>query len=245
MKDKFQQARHLYMNGAKTQKEIAQIVGVTERTLYNWIKQFAWEKLKQAAYASPAIISGNLCNQLVEMQNEIAAREPGKRFPTIQEAEITRKLITCIEKLKKYPSLPQNTQMLETFRDFVRPRNEDFARSLGYYTELYLEADAKHGFYPYELEYGVEQVSPVTPFYEEEVEENLIKKESNQRSPEVEGKLNNSEQRSFDLTSHLERLGEVETIDNKVNKPHSKPFPPPEKNRKFSGKLSPERNRCI
>ncbi len=193
MTDKFQQARHLYMTGAKTQKEIAEIVGVTERTIYNWIHQFAWEKLKQASYAAPAIISGNLCSQLVEMQNEIAAREPGKRFPTIQEAEITRKLVTCIEKLKKYPSLPQNMQMLQTFRDFVRPRNEDFSSRIGHYTELFIEANAKNGFCPYELEYGMEQVSPVTPFYEEE-EQELNKPHNEQRSYETE-------QRSFDLTS--------------------------------------------
>ncbi len=249
MTDKFQQARHLYMTGAKTQKEIAEIVGVTERTIYNWIHQFAWEKLKQASYAAPAIISGNLCSQLVEMQNEIAAREPGKRFPTLQDAEVTRKLVTCIEKLKKYPSLPQNMQMLQTFRDFVRPRNNDFSSRIGHYTELFLEANAKNGFYPYELEYGMEQVSPVTPFYEEEEQE--INKSHNEQcssdltSPSqpgdpiaigVEG-----EKRSFDLSSPSlprvivegERPGEVETIDNKGGKPGSIPFPPPEKTGNF------------
>ena len=52
MTDKFQQARHLYMTGAKTQKEIAEIVGVTERTIYNWIHQFAWGKTEAGILCS-------------------------------------------------------------------------------------------------------------------------------------------------------------------------------------------------
>jgi transposase-like protein len=92
MTDKKQLARQLYLTQGKTQKEIAQEVGVSERTVYTWVHQYAWHKLKLAAYQAPVTITDNMCSQLVEMQDAIAAREPGKRFPTPQEAEVTRKL---------------------------------------------------------------------------------------------------------------------------------------------------------
>ncbi|MBC7552945.1 MAG: hypothetical protein H7257_03090 [Taibaiella sp.] len=46
-------------------------------------------------------IADNICLQLVEFQNHIAAREPGMCFPDAKEVETMRKLITCLEKLKK------------------------------------------------------------------------------------------------------------------------------------------------
>lgn len=82
MTERQQSARHLYLAGGKTQREIALEVGVSERTIYTWIHHFAWNKLKQATLQAPATIADNLSSQLVEMQNAIAAREPGKRYPT-------------------------------------------------------------------------------------------------------------------------------------------------------------------
>src|SRR6185312_12053966 len=118
--DKKQQARQLYLAGGKTQKEIAQITGVSERTVFTWVHQFAWDKLRLAAWQAPATIADNLCSQIVELQDNIAAREPGKRFPSPQEAEVIRKSINSLEKMKKYPSLSQNMQMLESFRNYMR-----------------------------------------------------------------------------------------------------------------------------
>ena len=117
-----EQARTMYMSGKYSQRDIAKELCISERTVYNWIQNNTWDKLRQAAFAAPAIIANNLCNQLVELQNAIAAREPGQRFPTMQEAVITGKLIAGIEKMKKYPSLPQNMQVLETFKQYVSPK---------------------------------------------------------------------------------------------------------------------------
>ncbi len=127
MADKKQLARHLYLTQGKSQKEIAQEVGVSERTIYTWVHQYAWQRLKTAALQAPATITDNLCSQLVEMQNVIASREPGKRFPSQQEMDIMRKLVLSIDTMKKSPSLAQNMQMIESFKEFVRPLNKEFA----------------------------------------------------------------------------------------------------------------------
>ncbi len=167
MSDKKQQALHLYMTQNMSQKQIANEVGVSDRTLYTWIHQNAWDELKRAAYQAPAIIAQNFSSQLIEMQNHIAKREEGNRFPTPQEAEVMRKLVTCIDKMKKHPSLSMNMQVLETFKNYIRPIDQDFAIDLGNYTERFLSGKAVNGFAPHELEFGVEQVAPIMPFYEE------------------------------------------------------------------------------
>ncbi len=165
--EKKQQAQFLYMAGNKTQKEIAELVGTCERTVHSWIHQYAWDKLRLAAFRAPVTIADNLAAQIVELQNSIAGREVNNRFPNMQEAEITRKLVTCYEKMKKFPSISQSMQVLETFRNYIRPIDKDFARDLGRYTSDFLEAKAANGYAPYQIEYGVEAVSPIMPGYDE------------------------------------------------------------------------------
>lgn len=167
MSDKKLLARHLYITQGKTQKEIAQAIGVSERTIYTWIHQYAWQKLKLAAHQAPATIADNLCSQLVEMQQDIASRPPGKRYPTQQEAEITRKLIMSIEGMKKSQSLAANMQTMESFRDFVRPLNSRFSKELAHYANRFLTTKSQAGYAPYQLEYGIEQFAAMAPFYDE------------------------------------------------------------------------------
>ncbi len=162
--EKMSRARDLYMNEGKTQKEIAAIVGVCERTIHGWIKQHAWDKLKQAAFHAPAIIADHLCSQIVELQSTIAEREPGKRFPTLQEAETTRKLICCLEKVKKSTSLAQNIQMIESFTRFARTKSQAACSTIHKFGEEYLEARAINGYKPYEMEYYPYNVSPFSVF---------------------------------------------------------------------------------
>ncbi len=155
----------MYMSGKYAQREIAKKLCISERTVYNWIQNNTWDKLRQAAYAATAIIANNLCDQLVELQNAIAAREPGHRYPTMQETAITGKLIAGIEKMKKYPSLPQNLQVLETFKQYVSSKvDRKFNRDLKVFTDGFLQAEAKNGFFPYQVEYQTDGAAPLNPF---------------------------------------------------------------------------------
>ena len=164
MVEKKQEAQYLFIAGGRTQKEIADIVGVSERTVHTWVHQYAWHKLRLAAFQAPATIADGLCAQLVELQASIAAREPGHRFATPQEAEVMRKLIVSLDKMKKTPSLSLNMQVLETFRNYVRPLNKQFAIDLADYTGRFLSGKSRDGYAPYELEYGI---APLSPYYDE------------------------------------------------------------------------------
>jgi transposase-like protein len=199
-------AQHLYMNEGKTQREIAMEVSVSERTVYTWIHQYAWDKLKRAAYQAPATISENLCNELIELQNSIAKREQGTRYPTVQEAEVIRKLVGSIERLKKYPSLSQNMQMIETFKNYMRPIDRDFTRQLSNYSERYLTGKSVNGFAPYELEYGIEQVAPVMSFYDEDPELPPVPLQNNAANPTP-------------APTERERMGQYEKYKQEIGMP--------------------------
>lgn len=162
--DKLNTARLLYMAGDTTQKGIAKQVGVSERTIHSWIKQEGWDRLRQAARTAPAIIAENMFSQLVELQNDIANREVGKRYPTMQEAELTRKLCLSIDKMKSAPALSQSMQVLRLFRAFAQTHGDrDFRLQLNLVIEHFLEGNAKNGFMPYQIEYETEEPTELPP----------------------------------------------------------------------------------
>lgn len=165
--DKIEQARHLYFAQAKTQKEIAQLLDVSEKTIYNWIRRYSWDQMRQAARQAPALISENLCSQIVELQNSIGRREPGLRYATAEESLVMQRLITMLDKMKKYPGLSMNMQVMQTFRSWASTRDKSFTRDLNLYSGLFLQGYAKNGYYPYELEFGMDKINPIDPYYEE------------------------------------------------------------------------------
>jgi transposase-like protein len=216
MSDQVEQARELYMTQGKTQKEIAAIIGVTERTLYNWIKQHGWDRLRQAAFQAPAIIAENCCSQVVELQNAIAAREPGNRFPTAEEATILSKLIASVDRLKKFPSLPQNMQMMQTFASYIRPKNLPLARRMYSYANEFFEEEAKKGFKPYQLEYGADNISPFLPFGQETGED---------PEPDIDASFSGYAEKP---ESEIDRSFSSGSVENTGFEHRSMPFPVPE-----------------
>jgi len=197
-------ARQLYMDDTHTQRDIARELNVSERTIYTWIKTKGWDRLRQAARTAPIVASDNLYSQLVELQNTIAAREEGNRFPTMHEAEVTRKLVTCIEKMKKTPSLAQNMQMLQSFRAFAHDKDDlSFCYKLNNRIERFLEGEAENGYYPYQPEYGP-SAKPEPLFPPEKTEVPLSDNETENNLSET---LNNtsavSPKHSLDLTPPL------------------------------------------
>lgn len=187
------QARDLYLNTTLTQKDIARYLSVSEKTVYLWIKQHAWDRLKQASLAAPALIADNLFNQVVELQAHIAGREEGNRFPSQQEADITRKLILCIEKLKLYPSQGACMQMMRSFLDFVGGSDAGLQQQLMQYAKDFLEGKGANGFKPYDISYKA-----ATP---EELQAEAIQAQSADEQP---------------LSVHTETSNEISASENET-----------------------------
>src|ERR1043165_1653591 len=214
MNPKETQARHLYFAQAKTQKEIALILDVSERPMYNWIKRHSWDQLRQASHQAPTLISENLCSQLVELQNSIARREPGLRYATDEESRIMMRLINMLEKMKKFPSLSTNMQVMATFSNWMSTRDKDFTRNLSVYSNLFLEGYAKNGYRPYDLEFGIEKISPVDPFYEVEPILSKSKDEEPKPNNNVILSLSKDEEKNQNQQPEVQPSEPSQEIDN-------------------------------
>ncbi len=160
-----QLAKDLYFGTHKSQKEIADEVGITTKTLYLWIKKGAWDELRTASLAAPAIMVDNFCHMVVELQTEIGQRPVTNRFPTQQEMECLCKLVNCITKLKDYASTGMNMQVMADFAKYIGP-DEEFKQKLQLYAEGYFKARKDTERYPNDFAYGV----PPPMTNEEEIE---------------------------------------------------------------------------
>jgi transposase-like protein len=205
------QALDLYINQSFTQQQVADAVGVCVRTIHNWVKQHAWDRLRLATHQAPALIADNFSSQLVELQNNIAAREPGKRFPTAQEMEIMRKLTVCINNTKKTVSLPQVTQMMRMFRSYVfDTRKKEFASIVADVIDSFIEARSRFGYAPYELEFGVEKIQPLDPLYNP-YHEPIIKTETKPKEPEMPTTESNSTDSNVHTNSEGKKIYTINT----------------------------------
>lgn len=74
-------AKALFLAGGLTQKEIAEKVGVTEKTLCKWIKDGKWETLKKSLLTTKQSQLSELYDQLEFINNEIKTRPIVYDFP--------------------------------------------------------------------------------------------------------------------------------------------------------------------
>ena len=75
----------MYINENRTQAEIAEACGVSRQTIIRWAKADHWEEHKASLTMTREEQIKNLQRQIVEINNNIIDREPGKRFATPAE----------------------------------------------------------------------------------------------------------------------------------------------------------------
>ncbi len=222
-----QLAKDLYFGTHKTQKEIADEVGITTKTLYLWIKKGAWDELRTASLAAPAIMVDNFSHMVVELQTEIGQRPVTNRFPKQQEMETLRKLVNCIVKLKDYGSTGMNMQVMADFAKYIGP-DEEFKQKLQLYAEGYFKARKDTQRYPNDFAYGV----PPPMTNEEEIE--AIKQELEARfgTPQPQEQATQTTTSYFPPPSVIPFPSLSETHTSKeLHQPNIQPlkFPPSEK----------------
>lgn len=131
-------AKELYFYTGKTQKEIAGIVGVSEKTLSDWAWEGDWEALKKAVELTPERVVQDLYKELEELNKLIQSREPGYRFADAKEADARRKIVSTIRDMHKQVSLPQFVQVIMGFMDYLLAQDLELAKQVNTYANDFL-----------------------------------------------------------------------------------------------------------
>jgi transposase-like protein len=173
-------AYNLYFQTNLTQAQIAERVGVSTRTLYDWMKQGNWKTLKANSRLMPAQIVDDIYNHISHLNWKIKTRDFEDRYPSKEEAETLRKLISTIPKIKLNVSKGESAQAMINFVSWLQTRNNDAAIFISDFIDEYLHAGRERGMEPYEFEYDADQYYNPTDYpwrqsqtFEERVNEDI------------------------------------------------------------------------
>ncbi|MBX2904708.1 MAG: hypothetical protein KF744_01630 [Taibaiella sp.] len=137
--EKQNQARNLYFQTKLTQAQIAELLGISQKTVSTYVNEHKWNLLKQRAEQAPALMLEQMNSELQELNEAIAARPLGQRFPTKEEAEIRRKTLYSINLINSRQSAGYYSQVFMNFISWVYKQNVKDAQTLTRYADKFLK----------------------------------------------------------------------------------------------------------
>ncbi|MCD6012459.1 MAG: helix-turn-helix protein [Flavipsychrobacter sp.] len=144
--EKRTQARNLYLQSDLTQAQIAQLTGVSQKTISQYISDNKWDLIKERAKQIPALFLEQMNSEIEEINQEIASRPIGKRYPTSREAEVRRKIICSMDAIKERQSVGTHIQAIINFIAHVAEESPEHAHLITDYADKYFTGELhKHG----------------------------------------------------------------------------------------------------
>lgn len=134
-------AQDLYIKGTLTRKAIADAVGVTEKTLRNWIEKYGWDDIREAMTVTRKQLLTDAYTQLKKVNKQI---EDNEGVITKELADAKSILRKEIEQLSESP-LHVYVDVLDEFTEYLArksPKNlQTFSKLvMGFLEGKYKEA---------------------------------------------------------------------------------------------------------
>lgn len=139
IKQKKELAKLLFMRENLTQKEIAVRSGVSQATIGKWIKQEKWEQLKTSLSITREEQLANLYRQIAAINELIATRDDGQKFPTSKEADAINKIAGAIEKMERDTGLSDIISVSTKFLEWLRTSDQDKAVEISGYLDAFIK----------------------------------------------------------------------------------------------------------
>lgn len=134
-------AKSLYIGGGLTQKEIAERVSVTEKTLAKWIKEGKWENLKKSLLTTKQNQLSFLYDQLDFLNTDISKRD--FKVAVGKEADTIIKITAAINRLETETSIGDTVEVARNFIEFVRPQDLELAKTITNFFDVFITAKMK------------------------------------------------------------------------------------------------------
>jgi len=170
-----QKAQDLFFNSELSQQQIADIVGINRKTLYDWKQQGNWLRAKCVTNQAPMVLVSHYYEQLAALSVDIADRD--QAWPTKDEANIVGKLTNTIRTLRRDGKTKADAiEVLANFSELLREKDPELNDKIAEYIEEFLKT-TENGWYKDELRRKRQEQRYVKEY--REYAENLFEKESN------------------------------------------------------------------
>ncbi len=136
-------AQRIYFQTDIPISQIAEILNVSERTLYYWIEENGWAEIKKCAQHMPIKLIDNCYHILANLQDHLLSDERKDKPVTHLEVNSMHKLVNTITKLRTRNTLSENIELNTYFLEFVEQQNPDMAEQIKPYIDGFLATRVK------------------------------------------------------------------------------------------------------
>ncbi len=120
-------AKMLFLRENLMQKEIADKVGVSQKTMSAWVTRENWNQLRSSLIITKEEELRRIYMQINELNTYIFSREEGQRFANSKEADTLNKLAATARSLETDLSLSETIEVFKQFLNHIK--KDDLARA--------------------------------------------------------------------------------------------------------------------
>jgi predicted transcriptional regulator len=135
-----QQAKEMYFQSGLTKTEIAEKLGVSRRTVYQWSADGNWDKLRQSARNMPVVLAEKVYYLIGHLTDQMLQREPLDPIVTEREVNMLARLTNIVGKLRKGCTVSENMETFTYFLERMMSKDPGLAERVQPYVEEYIEA---------------------------------------------------------------------------------------------------------
>lgn len=131
----------LYMTGEYTLDEIADMCGMSRKTISKWSNEDNWAKIR----ASKCITQQHLIDDLYSMVNNVIVKVNDKidKIPSVEESTAISKLADAIKKMQEEVGLSEIVGVASKFIAWLRPLDIVKAKEIGALLDAFIKDQVK------------------------------------------------------------------------------------------------------
>ena len=122
-KQKKEWAKTEYVLKNLSQKEVAELTGVSAVTMSKWVKEGNWDELRRQMLVTREKQLSRLYAQFDELTRAIEKRPEGERYANSKEADTLNKLTSSIRAMETEASVADVVEVSKRLLNWLRPMN--------------------------------------------------------------------------------------------------------------------------
>ncbi len=120
IKQKKEWAKTLYVHERLNQKETAEKVGVSAKTMNQWVNQENWDTLRVSIIITKEQQLHRLYAQINEINTAIESKPEGSRYASSKEADILIKLTAAAKDLETQTGMSEIIEVFKKFNNWLK-----------------------------------------------------------------------------------------------------------------------------
>lgn len=132
-------AKSLYLTGQYDQKEIAEITGVSEKTISTWKQEEDWDSLKESLLTTRENELRRLYKMLRNLNDSVDEKAALNIPINSKDADAVLKLTAAIKNLELETSIADKVEVGTAFINMVRKEDIDLSKKIASWFDAFLK----------------------------------------------------------------------------------------------------------